>query len=76
MSFDERSYKSGRWVGEIIGALKHGAKSLAATWPDDALPEDRAAVEQWARIAGLRATFDDKGLLVDEPSPPNLKVVQ
>lgn len=74
--FDLQSYKTGKWVGEIIGAVKHGVRSLSATWPKDALPEDREALETWAKMAGLRATFDDNGVTVDEPSPPVLKLVQ
>lgn len=76
MAFDERSYRDGVWVGQIIGALVNGCHSMASTWPESALPEHREQVEEWAKFYGLKATFDEKGLLIEKREPPTLTVVK
>lgn len=75
-TFDERSYRDGVWVGQIIGAVSAGARSISSTWPRCALPEHREALEFWAKMNGLEARFDDHGVTIVERQPPKFEVVK
>lgn len=68
-------YETGRWVGEIIASVRLG-RELSSTWPKEALKEDEEKIKSWAEIHGLRAVFDENGLNVSRPAPPELKVVK
>lgn len=74
--FHEPSYKTGVWVGRIIGAISQGCRSMCGTWPVDALPEDRESVETFAAIYGLTARFEGGDLYIEERQPPKLEVVK
>jgi hypothetical protein len=75
-ALDIKSYQLGRWIGEILGALKAGSRSMVGTWPKEALDEDREAVITYCKIMGLRASFADGSLSIEEPRPPELTVVK
>lgn len=75
-SFDHDSYRTGVFVGRIIGALIHGCKDMAGTWPKDASPDDRKEIEAIADMRGLVVKFDDAGFSVTERKPPKLEVVK
>ena len=77
-TFDETSYRTGVFVGNIIGSLMNGCRSMAGTWPQDALPEHKEQVEQIANMMGLVAVFDGRSLTVSEPEKrpkPDLRVI-
>lgn len=74
--FHGPSYRTGIWVGQMLGALKQGCRSMTGTWPSDALPEHRKEIEQWAEFAGLSVKFDDRFVTVEEHQPPKLEVVK
>lgn len=74
--FHEESYRTGVWVGQMLGALSHGCTSMTGTWPKDALPEHRDEVEAWAAIRGLVVTWDDRFVTVEPCQAPKLEVVK
>lgn len=74
--FHEPSYRTGVWVGQMIGALANGCKSMTGTWPDDAMPEHREAIQRWASIRGMVCTFDGRFVTVEARQPPKLELVR
>jgi hypothetical protein len=74
--FHEDSYRTGVWVGQIIGAIANGCRSMSGTWPKDALPESQEALEKWADIQGLSISFDGRFVTIEERQPPKLELVQ
>jgi hypothetical protein len=73
--FHEKSYRSGVWVGQLLGAMANGCKSMAATWPEHALPEHREQLEAWARLRGLSCKFEGRLVTIEDPQPPKLELV-
>lgn len=74
--FHEESYKTGIWVGRMLGALAHGCTSVTGTWPKDAMPEHREEIEALAALRGLIVTWDERFVTVEERQAPKLEVVK
>ena len=75
-NFHEGSYRSGFMVGLILGAVEHGCRNVAASWPEEASEEHKQALLKWGEIYGLRVVFDGRSVLVEERKPPRLEVVK
>lgn len=74
--FHEESYRTGIWVGRMLGALAHGCTSMTGTWPKDALPEHREEIEALAALRDLIVSWDERFVTVEERQAPKLEVVK
>jgi len=72
---DEANYRTGLFVGRVMGALMHGCKEMAGTWPNDAPKEAKEEIQSIANFQGLVVTFDANGFSVSERKKPKLEMV-